>query len=717
MYLSLKYWLNMKRIPILILLLAGLGYLTLHAVGKKGPADPPGKYEKIMVLIGRMLEEGHFSPQPINDVFSQKIFKRYFEELDPEKNILLSADIDNLRVYENTIDEELKGASVVFFKKAAAIFDVRMEEAAAISKDFLAKPFDFSINEQAELDAEKLPFPSTAAERKERWRRKLKFMTLERYADALELRTNNKSKEGFVFKADSTLERESREKVSKLMDRAFERWRLKFNQDDKFNLLVNTITTAMDPHTEFMPPVDKRYFDEEMSGEFFGIGAMLQYDDGNIKITSVVTGSPAYKSGQIQSGDIIIKVGQGKEEPVDLTGFMTTDAVKLIRGKKNTEVRLTIRKPAGDVKEVAMIREKIVQDEGYARSALLKEGDAKIGYIFLPDFYANFDDPKGRRCYTDVAKEVEKLKKEGVAAIILDLRNNGGGSLYDVVQMAGLFIPEGPIVQVKDRDRQASVLSDRDRSVLYDGPLVVMVNEFSASASEIFAAAMQDYGRALVIGSSSTFGKGTVQRSIGLDPVYGFSSTSDELGSVKLTLQKFYRVTGASTQLRGVEADIVIPDNYEYMKLREKDTPSALPWDQISKTSFITWTPGFDHEVVKKMGEKRLAQDSTFILIGQTAHWLSEQNDKKYPLLLGDYQQEQEKVKANVKKLEKLQQLRTPLIVFPLTGEENKYAPDTAKQERFNSWIGNLKKDIYLDQGVKVVKDILSIKRSVAITY
>ncbi|MFM8710094.1 MAG: carboxy terminal-processing peptidase [Sphingomonadales bacterium] len=707
----------MKRIPILILLLAGLGYLTLHAVTKKGPTDPPGRYEKIMVLVGRMLEEGHFSPQPINDAFSQKIFKRYLEELDPEKNMLLSSDIEKLRAYENTIDEELKGASVVFFKKAAAIFDTRMQEAALISKEFLAKPFNFSVNEQAELDAEKLPFPATAAERSERWRRKLKFMTLERYADALELRASNTSKEGFVFKADSTLERESREKVSKLMDRTFDRWRLKFNQDDKFNLLVNTITTAMDPHTEFMPPVDKRYFDEEMSGEFFGIGAMLQYDDGNVKITSVVTGSPAYKSGQIQSGDIILKVGQGKEEPVDLTGFMTTDAVKLIRGKKNTEVRLTIRKPAGDVKEVAMIREKIVQDEGYARSAVLKDGDAKIGYIFLPDFYANFDDPKGRRCYTDVAKELEKLKKEGVAGIILDLRNNGGGSLYDVVQMAGLFIAEGPIVQVKDRDRQASVLSDRDRSVLYDGPLVVMVNEFSASASEIFAAAMQDYGRALVIGSSSTFGKGTVQRNIGLDPIYGFSTTSDELGSVKLTLQKFYRVTGASTQLRGVEADIVIPDNYEYMKLREKDTPAALPWDQISKTPFITWTPGFDLEVVKKMGEKRLSQDSTFILIGQTAHWLAEQNDKKYPLLLRDYQQEQEKVKANVKKLEKLQQLRTPLLVFPVTGEENKYAPDTAKQERFNGWIGNLKKDIYLDQGVKVVRDILSIKRSVAISY
>ncbi|MFM8592514.1 MAG: carboxy terminal-processing peptidase [Sphingomonadales bacterium] len=707
----------MKRIPILILLLAGLGYLTLHAVGIAGPSDPPGRYEKIMALVGRMLEEGHFSPQAIDDAFSQKVFHRYLKELDPEKNMLLSVDIEKLRAYEKTIDDELKGSPVVFFKKTAEIFNARMLEAATLSKNILAKPFDFTVSEQAELDADKLSFPTSTAERMQRWRLKLKFMTLERYADALELRSKNNGKEGFVYKADSTLERESREKVSKLMDRTFDRLRLKFDYDDKFNLLVNTITTTMDPHTEFMPPVDKRYFDEEMSGEFFGIGAMLQYDDGAIKITSVVTGSPAYKSGQIQSGDIILKVGQGKEEPVDLTGFMTTDAVKLIRGKKNTEVRLIIRKPSGDQKEVSMIREKIVQDEGYARSAVLKEGDAKVGYIFLPDFYANFDDPKGRRCFTDVAKELEKLKKEGVSGVILDLRNNGGGSLYDVVQMAGLFIPEGPIVQVKDRDRQASVLSDRDRSVLYDGPLVVMVNEFSASASEIFAAAMQDYGRAMVIGSTSTFGKGTVQRNIGLDPIYGFSTSSDELGSVKLTLQKFYRITGASTQLRGVAADIVIPDNYEYMKLREKDTPEALPWDQIAKTSFITWTPGFDSEEIKKMAAKRLAQDSTFILIGQTAQWLAEQNDKKYPLLLSEYQQEQDRVKASVKKLEKLQQLRTPLLVFPLTGEENKYAPDTAKQERFNSWIGNLKKDIYLDQGVKVMKDMLSIKRSVAITY
>ena len=406
----------------------------------------------------------------------------------------------------------------------------------------MASTFEFNSTEEVLLDPDQIDFPQNNNERESRWRNKLKFMTLERYAEGLEVNKKVSEKESQSSKTAVQLEKEAREKVGKIMARTFDRFRNKFNEDDKFNLFVNTITTTMDPHTEFMPPVDKRYFDEEMSGQFFGIGATLQYDEGNIKITSVVAGSPAYKSGQIQAGDIILKVGQAAEEPVDLTGFMTTDAVKLIRGKKDSEVRLTIRKIDGTIKVVSLIRDRIVQDEGYARSAIINEGGRKIGYIYLPDFYADFDNPNGRRCFTDVSNELAKLKAEGISGLVFDLRNNGGGSLYDVVQMAGLFIAEGPIVQVKDRDRPPTILKDKDRAVQYDGPLVVLVNEFSASASEIFAAAIQDYGRGVIMGSSSTFGKGTVQRNIGLDPQYGFSSTNAELGTVKLTLQKFYRV-------------------------------------------------------------------------------------------------------------------------------------------------------------------------------
>jgi len=434
----------------------------------------------------------------------------------------------------------------------------------------------------------------------------------------------------------------------------------------------------MDPHTEFMPPVDKRYFDEEMSGQFFGIGATLQYDEGNIKITSVVAGSPAYKSGQIQAGDIILKVGQAAEEPVDLTGFMTTDAVKLIRGKKDSEVRLTIRKIDGTIKVVSLIRDRIVQDEGYARSAIINEGGRKIGYIYLPDFYADFDNPNGRRCFTDVSNELAKLKAEGISGLVFDLRNNGGGSLYDVVQMAGLFIAEGPIVQVKDRDRPPTILKDKDRAVQYDGPLVVLVNEFSASASEIFAAAIQDYGRGVIMGSSSTFGKGTVQRNIGLDPQYGFSSTNAELGTVKLTLQ-----------------------------FREKDTKEALPWDQIPKTSYITWTPAYEKDSVIAIAQRRINEDTLFQLIHNTASYLSKQNEKIVNLQFESYKKTQEQISIAVKRLDSIQQGRASLKVSPLQGEENRWSNDQPKQERFERWLKGIGKDIYVEQGVKTMKDMI----------
>lgn len=703
----------MKRISILVLLVTVASVITFQSLGKGKQNPPPDKYSNILVLVGRMLAEGHFSPQPIDDQFSAKVFDRYIDELDPEKNILLKSDVESLqKKFGTRIDDELNGAPVLFVKEASVIFKKRMLESELVYKKILLTPFSFTKSEEAQLDGDQLKYPLSLSEREERWRQKLKYLTLERLAEGIELQKNTKNKT--TPKSELELEKEAREKVEKIMSRTFERLRLKFNENDQFNLFVNTITTTMDPHSEFMPPVDKRYFDEEMSGQFFGIGATLQYDDGNIKITSVVTGSPAYKSGQIQNGDVILKVGQGAEEPVDLTGFMTTDAVKLIRGKKDSEVRLTIRKLDGTIKVVSLIRDRIVQDEAYARSAIVNENGRKIGYIYLPDFYADFENPNGRRCYTDVSAELDKLKKEGIDGLVFDLRNNGGGSLYDVVQMAGLFIAEGPIVQVKDRERSASVLRDRDRTIHYDGPMIVMVNEFSASASEIFAAAIQDYGRGVIIGSTSTYGKGTVQRNIGLDPQYGFSTTNAELGTVKLTLQKFYRVNGGSTQLKGVTPDVIIPDNLEYMKIREKDTKESLPWDQIPKSPYITWTPSYNLDSIKQISQQRIDQDTIFQLIRQTASYLSQQNNKLYNLQMQEYVKSQEKLRTAVKRLDSIQQGREFLKVRPLSGEENRWSTDAPKQERFERWIKSLQKDIYIDQGVKILNDIFNQSKGYA---
>ncbi len=703
---TLKYLLNMKRLPFVILIVVALSFVAFQTMGKSNTV-PPSKYDKVLRLVGEMLMDYHFNPQDINDDFSAKVFKKYIKELDPEKTFFQKGDITILRKYEARIDDEIKGSQVESFLAAGKLFDQRMEEAALLYKEILAKPFEFTSDEDVQLDEDKLDFTANAAELKERWRKKLKFSVLERYADLLEQREKNKGKEGFVVKPDEELEKEAREKVIKTYDRYFDRFRAKFNDDDKFNVFVNAITTTMDPHTEFFPPVDKRYFDEEMSGTFYGIGATLQYDEGNIKITSIVTGSPAYKSGELQPGDVIQKVGQGSAEPVDLTGYSVTDAVKVIRGKQGTEVRLTVKKADGTFKVVNLKREKIVQDEAYARSAIVNENGSKIGYIFLPEFYANFDDPNGNRSFTDVAKEVNKLKEEKVDGIVIDLRNNGGGSLYDVVQMAGLFIDEGPIVQVKDRDSKPTVLKDKDRNVLYNGPLAVMVNEFSASASEIFAAAIQDYGRGIVIGSTSTYGKGTVQRNIGLGE-NAYSMSNSELGTIKLTLQKFYRINGGSTQMRGVTSDIVIPDNLEYLKLREKDDPDALPWDEIGKASYNQWKPGYDLTTIKQLSNQRVENDPAFKVIQETTEWLSKQNEKPRSLNLEKYKEYQKTIIATSKQLESLLKLKTPLTVSALPKEANRWADDKAKQDRFNNWLKDRQNDIYLDQAVKVVNDIIS---------
>lgn len=700
---------SMKRLPLLLLMLAAGIFLTFRTLGTDGKAVPPTKYERILQSVGEMLRQGHYDPKDLNDDFSKKVFKKFLEELDPDKNILTQQDIQALKKHEARVDDEIKGAPVEFFLDAAQLFNKRIEEVSKIYKELLAKPFDFAVNETIVIDAKKLDFSSTEDQRRDAWRKRLKYLTLDRYVELKEVQDKNKSKAGFVVKTDAEMEKAARDRVIKIMDRTFDRYRFKFNDDEKFSIYVNAITSMMDPYTEFFPPVDKRYFDEQLSGTFFGIGASLLYEEGNIKINSLLTGSPAWKSQQIEVGDIIVKVAQGAETPVELTGYTVEDAVKLIRGKKGTEVKLTVKKKDGTVKIINLTRDKIVQDETFARSSIVNNGDSKVGYIFLPEFYANFDDPNGNRSAVDVAKEVVKLKQQNVDGIVIDLRNNGGGSLYDVVQIAGLFIDEGPIVQVKDRDGKPTVMRDKDGSVLYDGPLAVMVNEFSASASEIFAAAIQDYGRGVIIGSTSTYGKGTVQRSIGLDPE-NFLSPNSDLGSLKITLQKFYRINGGSTQLKGVVPDVVIPDKYEYLEFREKNNTNALPWDEISKASYKKWEDGYDLQTIKNLSNARISSNPIFQQIKQKTQWLSTQNDRELPLELARFKKEQESRTAIAKQLDTLTKLKDSLSMAFLPQDLERMNTDKDKAERYNQWLRSLKTDIYLDQAIKIVGDIRNQK-------
>lgn len=697
-----------KSLFILLLLVVGGGifYAVQSSATRKVPTN---RYERILVLVGEMLEEGHFSPKKIDDAFSKEVFQQFLKSLDPDKNYFLAADVEQFKKFETKIDDEIHGARLESFYAINEAYKKRVEEVAALYKELLQKPFDFNVDETYVDDYDKQVFPKTEAARKEVWRKKIKYEVLNRYVDALENQEKNKGKENFVAKTTTELEKEAREKVLKAYDKMFDRFRNRFKDDDRFSLLVNTIAGSMDPHTNYFPPVEKRSFDESMSGEFFGIGASLTEDENNnIKIATIVTGGPAYKSGVIQIGDIVLKVGQGIEEPQDLTGFEVPDAVRLIRGKKGTEVRLTIKKPDGSIKVVVMIREKINLDETFAKSAVITgSSNSKIGYIYLPEFYANFNDPNGARCAADVAREISKLKAESVSGIILDLRNNGGGSLMDVVQMVGLFIENGPIVQVKSRDEAPTVLRDRDNNVLWNGPLVVMVNEFSASASEIFAAAIQDYKRGLVVGSTTTYGKGTVQRSIDLERTSWTSNNPSELGSLKLSLQKFYRINGGSTQLKGVTSDIVLPDQYEYLKLREKDEPAALPWDEIGSAQYKTWSNGYSFAEIIERSNERIKQNKAYTSIKEYSNWLEKYNDKVFSLKLDKFRQEKQQLNNTIRAIDTLTKLPAELNISNLNADLAAIGEDVQKKERNTAFLRVRKTDLNLGETINIMSDMI----------
>lgn len=701
-----------KGLVLTALVLFGSLFIAFRSIYGTDSNEKIAQQQKLLNTVGVLLEQQHYSPQKINDDFSKKIFKAYLDQLDGDKSIFTAADVSSLKKLETSIDDEIHGASIRFQPAVSAIYEKRVAETMLYYKEILSKPFNYNINESVQLDGDQLAYTNSESERKDRWRKKLKYYSLERFVDLQEEREKNKGKDSFRVLPDDSLEINARNSVLKMMDRTFNRIKTTFTEDQRFNSFINVITNLMDPHTDYYPPIEKRGFDERMSNQFYGIGAQLQQDDNGIKIASVVTGGPAWKSGSIVAGDIIIKVAQGANEPVDVSGYGTEDAVKLIRGDKGTEVRITFKKQDGTTKTISLIREKIEQDEGLARSAIIMQGEDKIGYIALPDFYANFEDKNGFKSSEDVANEVIKLKSENVKGIVIDLRNNGGGSLLEVVKMVGLFIKTGPVVQVKERDGRVDqeTWRDNDESVLYDGPLTVMVNELSASASEIFAAAIQDYKRGIVIGSSSTYGKGTVQRPIPFGRPIDFYSTRTEFGAVSLTFQKFYRVNGGSTQLKGVVPDIIMPDTYEYLKIREKDNPNSLPWDAIPQTDYQTWqgnTTSQLSEIIKKE-QARILLDANLNLLQDNLKWLSVNSENPINLQIGQFKKMQQQVTSTVNQNNSLLKLKLDLNVQSLDSDKEKFYnnPDKNKGIRYQEWLKLLRQDLQIDASVKIIQEL-----------
>lgn len=674
--------------------------------------DLTQKEQVLMEAVLQSMKYNHYSPEELNDAFSQKVYDLYLKRLDNSKRFFLQEDVKTFATFKNYLDDAAQEGTFEFFELVSKTFDERFVKVKEFYTEMLAEPFDFTTDETVETDGEKLEYAASIDDLRTRWYGYLKLQVLSRVQDKLEAQEKAKT-EGDKEKTIKTFEEIEKEERERLL-KSFDDWAKnidKETRDERIAMYINTFTNAYEPHSGYFPPLEKENFNIRMSGKLEGIGAQLREEDGFIKVVNVVPGSASWRQGELEVNDKIIKVAQGNEESVDVVDMRIDDVLPLIRGKKGTEVRLTVKKTSGIVKTIPIVRDVVVLEESYAKSAVIehKKANVTVGLIDLRSFYADFEDPNGRRCARDVRREVEKLIEEKVDGIVIDLRFNGGGSLTDVVDMTGLFVERGPMVQVKSRNSKPYVLEDRDPSVLFAGPLVIMVNAYSASASEIMAAALQDYGRAVIVGTSpATFGKGTVQRFFSLDAIVPEKFKElGELGSIKVTIQKFYRINGGSTQLRGVTPDIILPGSYSYMTVGEQEEDFPMAWTEIEKASYRASgevTKVLDK--IKKRSAKRVASNKTFQLIDENAKWLKErQSHSSYSLNLEKYTEDQKVVDAEAEKYKNVTQEIEDLAIRSLKADMDNLASDTVRAASMSNWHKNLKKDVYLDEVSYIIHD------------
>ena len=710
----------MKRNYKIIVAVLALS-LALWSFMPKQKGDPE-KDKLLLELLTFVIEKGHYSPAEIDDTFSKGVYKEFLKALDPTKRFFLQSDIDEFSKYETELDDQIKNKELTFFDLTYTRLMKRIEESKSYYKNILDKPIDYKIDEEFNADYEKLPFANSVSELQEKWRKQIKLSALASITERLKLEEDKKNGvvkdnkdsigskkiEKIVDKTPKTyeqIEKETRESSLKSMNEYFG-FINDMKRDDWFAIYVNTIAERFDPHTSYFAPEDKERFDVSMSGKFFGIGARLQKKNDFTEITELISGGPAWRGKELEVGDIFLKVAQGDADFVDVVGMKIDDVVKKIKGPKGTEVRLTIKKTDGSIKVITLIRDEIEIEETYLKSSIVEKNGLKYGVIYLPKFYIDFENADSRDAGKDMAIEVERLKKEGVSGIVLDVRDDGGGSLKTVVDIAGLFIEQGPIVQIKSAAGRKEVLSDKDSKIQWNGPLVIMINSFSASASEILAAAMQDYKRGVVIGSKQSYGKGTVQNVIDLNQFVRNSSIGD-LGALKTTTQKFYRINGGSTQLEGVSSDVVMPDRYSYVKMGERDIDNAMPWDKIDAADYSIWNEQNNYNLAISNSKKRLTENNQFKLIDENAKWINERSeDNVYSLQIDKFQAEQKSLDATAKKYKTILDYKNQLNFTSLPYENEAMKTDLALKEKRVRWHESLSKDIYVDEALNVLGDL-----------
>jgi len=698
------------------LVAAVFGLASYRFYEHSGPQAAPSKEQVLVGTIVQGLSQAHYQPERIDDAFSKRVFELALKRLDYRKKFLLQADVAQLAKYQTDIDDETKRGSHEFLDLSTKLMAERTKQMQALAHELLAKPFTFDAEETIQTDFEKATFPTSAADQREQWRKLLKYETLTRVAEMMDeqdkrhdrSRVASLAKEPATAEPDRTpaqMEVEARKRVLKYYDEQCA------DQPDANEILTNyanVIANTYDPHTEYFAPKDKAEFDAQLTGQFEGIGASLQEKDNLIYVADIIPGSASARQGELKKGDAILRVAQGAAEPVSVEGWHTGKAVPLIKGKKGSEVRLTVKKADGSTKVISIIRDVVIMEDTYAQSAVINDpSGVKIGYLRLPAFYADFNDNGGRSSAADVKKELAKLTAEGVKGVIFDLRNNGGGSLNDAVEMAGLFMPSGPMVQVHDSRGVTNVLNDKDPRVQYSGPLVVLVNKYSASASEILAAAIQDYKRGIIMGTTTTYGKGTVQRIIDLDETLPSELASlKPFGSLKFTMQKFYRITGGSTQFKGVASDIVLPDIYSYLDQGEKESDFPLKWDEIKPASYRPWDDQPNYTKLEANSKARVAASPAFRQMTELVQSLRKRKDETVvSLKIDKYRATQHILKAESDKYEAIQKTATPLALAPLTADRTALGGDSTKVNRAMRFTRGLNKDITVGEAVNVIKD------------
>ncbi len=675
--------------------------------------DNPDKDKLLIEVITYVMERGHYEPKDINDDFSEHVFNSYIEGIDGQRRFFLQSDVNNFRRFKSEIDDQIRMSDISFFNLTYDRLMARMSQVKSFYSELLDEPFDFSTKDSINLKFEEIPYAKTLNGLKDLWRKRFKLSTLEYFSDLVD-------QEDFEIEKDSTyqvksrivMEEEARSKTKENIENYFDIFD-DIERKDWFSIYINTIMLEFDPHSNYFAPDDKERFDQNISGKFEGIGARLQKKDQEVKIVEVIVGGPVWKAKALEVGDVILKVAQKDEYPVEIGPMRLNDAVKLIKGPKGTQVFLTVKRVSGVIEEVIINRDVVELEESYAKSSIIKKNGKSYGFIELPKFYIDFKDQNSRNAASDIKKELEILKKKNVSGVIMDLRNNGGGSLRTVVDITGFFIDEGPVVQVKSTGGKKDILYDEDPSVVWDGSLVIMVNKFSASASEILAAALQDYKRAIILGSKQTFGKGTVQNVIDLNRIIS-GGTHGDLGAVKLTTDKFYRINGGSTQLEGVKSDIIVKNQYSYIEMGEKDQDNPLAWDSIEPASYRQWSNQINYDYALNQSAKRLKDNPYIQLVEKQARGIeNQQDDFTYTLNYQDYLNEQEANRKISEKFNELKDYRSELT-FEWTPEAG-VDQDEVVKERKRRWIESLQQDFYIDEAVSILEDLnINLDNSVA---